>query len=58
MINYIFCDTDVGKALIAQKNNKVCALILGENDNDMLKELYRGFPDEVFTRKETVYFKL
>lgn len=52
MINYIFCDTDIGSALIAQKNNKVCALILGDNKTDMLKELYKGFSDEIFTEKE------
>lgn len=52
MINYIFCNTYLGDVLIAQKNNKICALILGENKPEMLRELYKGFNDEVFNEKK------
>lgn len=54
MITYIFCDTDIGQVLIAQKNNKVCALILGEDRQKMMMELYNDFNSEVFTEQTTL----
>lgn len=51
MITYIFYKASYTDTLIAQKNNRVCALILGDDRNKMLKELYTDFNNEVFTEK-------
>lgn len=51
MITYIFYKASYIDTLIAQKNNRVCALILGRDRNVMLKELYSDFNNEVFTEK-------
>jgi AraC family transcriptional regulator of adaptative response/methylated-DNA-[protein]-cysteine methyltransferase len=56
-INYALFPTNLGRTLVAATSHGICAILVGNDDKQLVKMLRREFPNSLLTRKNASWAK-